>query len=286
MKYAFFGTPEFAAIILERLIGAGLPPAALICNPDRPVGRKKIITPPPAKQSILDQQEDIREQIEILQPEKVLEIEEQLKAGNYDLFVIAAYGLIIPKRILDIPRLHTIGIHPSLLPHFRGATPIQSALLSNEKETGVSLFMVDEKVDHGSILSEEILESYELTSLTYPALHDALARLGAEMLIKIFPTIEKAIKDAKPQDESKATFTSKFKTEDGFVDEKNLEEALSGTHPEQAILIDKKIRALGVEPGVYTIRNKERTKLLEAEVRQGKLILKRIQVAGKTPRAF
>ncbi|MFA6364776.1 MAG: methionyl-tRNA formyltransferase [Candidatus Paceibacterota bacterium] len=286
MKYAFFGTPEFAAIILERLIGAGLPPAALICNPDRPVGRKKIITPPPAKQSILDQQEDIREQIEIFQPEKVSEIEEQLKAGNYDLFVVAAYGLIIPKRILDIPRLGTIGIHPSLLPHFRGATPIQSALLSNEKETGVSLFMVDEKVDHGSILSEEVLESYELTSLTYPALHDALARLGAEMLIKTLPNIERAIKEAKPQDESKATFTSKFKTEDGFVDEKNLEEALSGTNSEQAVIIDKKIRALGMEPGVYTIRNKERTKLLEAEVHQGKLILKRIQVAGKTPRTF
>lgn len=286
LRYAFFGSPEFASIILEKLIGAGMPPALLVCNPDRPVGRKKIVTAPAAKQSVLAQDESIRETIAILQPEKVSEIEEQLTAGNYDLFIVAAYGLIIPKRILEIPRLGTIGVHPSLLPRFRGATPIQSALLSDDTETGVSVFVVDEKVDHGSVLSEEALESYDLTSLTYPVLHDLLANLGAEMLIRTLPRIEEAIKKAVPQDESKATLTSKFKTEDGFVDEKDLEEAIAGTNPVQVKLIDRKIRALGGGMGIYTILKGTRTKLLEAEIRDGKLVLKRIQVAGKTPKTL
>lgn len=286
MKYAFFGSPEFASIILEKLIGAEMPPALLVCNPDRPMGRKKVITAPHAKQSVLAQDESIRETIEILQPEKVTEIEEQLKAGKYDLFIVAAYGLIIPKHILEIPRLGTIGVHPSLLPRFRGATPIQSVLLSDDTETGVSLFVVDEKVDHGSVLAEEVLESYELNSLTYHSLHDALAELGADMLIRTLPDIQEAITNAKPQDESKATLTSKFKTEDGFVDEQALETAISGANPEQVKIIDRKIRALGGGMGIYTILHGKRTKLLEAEVRGGKLVLKRIQEAGKTPRTL
>ncbi len=286
MRYAFFGSPEFAAIILEKLIGAGFPPALLVCNPDRPVGRKKIVTAPAAKQSILAQDESIREQIEILQPEKVTEIEEQLRAGNYDLFIVAAYGLIIPKRILEIPRLGTIGVHPSLLPRFRGATPIQSALLSDDKETGVSLFVVDDKVDHGAVLSEETYEAFDLASVNYATLHDGLAHLGAEMLIRTLPDIEKAIRDAQPQDESKATLTSKFKTEDGFVPEHELQDAVSGMNPELVKTIDRKIRALGGGMGIYTIIKDKRTKLLEAEVRGGKLVLKRVQEAGKTPKTL
>lgn len=286
MKYAFFGSPEFASIILEKLIGADMPPALLVCNPDRPVGRKKIITPPPAKQSVLAQDESIRENIEILQPEKVTEIEEELKKGAYDLFIVAAYANIIPQRILDIPRLGTIGVHPSLLPLFRGATPIQSALLAGVQETGVSLFIVDAKVDHGAVLAEEALDTLDVTTLTYHALHDALAELGASMLIRTLPRIEDAIKSAVPQDESKATFTKKFTTEDGFIHENELSEAVAGTNPEKAREIERKIRALGGGMGIYTILKDKRTKLLEAEVRNGTLVLKRIQEAGKTPKTL
>ncbi len=282
MRYAFFGTPEFAAIVLEQLIGAGFPPALVVCNPDRPVGRKKLITPPPAKQSVLDQDESIREEIEIIQPEKVREMETTLRNGNFDFFVIAAYGKIIPNDILEIPKFGTIGVHPSLLPFHRGSSPIQTTILNGDKETGVTLYMVDALVDHGPVLSEKKLESYDIDSITYPALHDALAKLGANMLIHLIPKIGKEQMTLSPQDESKATFTKKFMTEDGFIDETDLEEALMG-NKEKAVIIDRKIRALNPEPGVYTIRKGERTKLLEAELRGSALILKTIQIAGKTP---
>ena len=282
MRYAFFGTPEFAAIVLEKLISAGFPPSLLVCNPDRPVGRKKIITPPPAKQSILEQDESIREGIEILQPEKVREIEATLRNSNFDFFVIAAYGKIIPKDILEIPSFGTIGVHPSLLPLHRGSSPIQSTILNGDKETGVTLYMVDALVDHGPILEERKLESYDIDSVTYPALHDALAKLGAEMLIHLIPKIGKERVTLSPQDEIKATFTKKFVTEDGFIDEADLEEAMNG-NKEKAVLIDRKIRALNPEPGVYTVRKGERTKLLEAELHDNTLVLKVIQIAGKTP---
>lgn len=282
MRYAFFGTPEFAAIVLEKLISAGFPPSLLVCNPDRPVGRKKIVTPPPAKQSILEQSESIREEIEIVQPEKVREIETTLRSGDFDFFVIAAYGKIIPNDILEIPKFGTIGVHPSLLPLHRGSSPVQSTILNGDKETGVTLYMVDALVDHGPVLSEKKLELYDIASITYPALHDALAKLGADMLIRVIPKIGKEQMTLLPQDESKATFTKKFVTEDGFVDEVDLEEATNG-NKEKAVLIDRKIRALNPEPGVYTIRKGERTKLLEAELRDGALVLKTIQIAGKMP---
>ncbi len=285
MKYAFFGSPEFAAIILERLIGADMPPALLVCNPDRPVGRKKILTAPAAKQSVLAQDESVRERIEVAQPEKPKEIEEMLRKGNFDLFIVAAYGNIIPKSVLSIPRLGTVGVHPSLLPKFRGATPIQSALISGEEQTGVSLFVVDEKVDHGAILNMETLEE-SLHAMNYATLHDALARLGADMLIKTLPRIERALEDALPQNESAATFTKKFESQDGFVDEKDLEAATSGANKAKAIELDRKIRALNPEPGVYTIKDGVRTKLLEADIIDGKLVLRVIQVAGKTPKAL
>lgn len=283
IKYAFFGTPEFASIILEKLIGAGLPPAIVICNPDRPVGRKKIITPPPAKQSVLDQDESIRETIEIYQPEKVKEIEEILRNGNFDLFVIAAYGKIIPKSILEIPKFGTIGVHPSLLPKHRGSSPIQSAILEGDTETGVSLFMVDELVDHGAVVAMEMLESCDMNSITYPALHDALANLGAEMLLSLLPKIGKEKIELSAQNESAATFTKKFVTEDGFVEEADLNEALKGNAPQKALTIDRVVRALNPDPGAYTVRNGERTKLLETELRGGMLLLKKIQIAGKLP---
>ncbi len=282
IKYAFFGTPEFASIVLEKLISAGLPPAAVVCNPDRPVGRKKIVTPPPAKQSILDQDENIREQISIYQPEKVKEIESVLRDGNFDLFVIAAYGKIISKAILEIPKFGTVGVHPSLLPKLRGSSPIQSSILFGEKETGVSLFMVDAFVDNGPIISNESLEC-DMNSITYANLHDSLANLGAEMLVDLIPRIGVEKIELTHQDDAQVTFTKKFITEDGFVDENSLNDAVSDKNAELSIIIDRKIRALNPEPGVYTILNGERTKLLESELRGGKLILKKIQIAGKTP---
>src|SRR3989344_296610 len=119
MKFIFFGTPDFAAIILEKLINSGYVPKAVVCNPDKPVGRKKIITPPPVK--VLIMKHEIWN-IPVLQPEKLdKSFMLQVSSSITDIFIVAAYANIIPKEILNIPKLGTIGIHPSLLPKYRGA---------------------------------------------------------------------------------------------------------------------------------------------------------------------
>ena len=121
MQYVFFGSPRFAEIILKRLIEAGMPPAAIICNPDRPFGRKKVVTPPPTK--VLAQ----GSAIPVLQPETLDErFVAELRALHPDAAVVAAYAKILPKKVIAVPRLGTIGVHPSLLPKYSGATPIQS----------------------------------------------------------------------------------------------------------------------------------------------------------------
>src|SRR6266481_8138985 len=152
MKYVFFGTPEFAAIVLDELIAAGFLPDAIICNPDRPAGRKKVITPPPVKKLIAER--GLESQTKILQPEKPTP-ELFKEFDDIDFFVVAAYAKIIPQSILDIPRLGAIGVHPSLLPKYRGSSPIQSAILAGEMETGVTLYMLDHKMDHGPMLAAE-----------------------------------------------------------------------------------------------------------------------------------
>src|SRR3989338_555051 len=239
MKFVFFGTPEFAAIIMEKLIKAGFVPEAVVCNPDKPVGRKKIITPPPTK--LLTQKYNIP----ILQPEKLLDIKSQLSDVNYQLFVVAAYAKIIPKEILEIPRLGTIGVHPSLLPKYRGATPIQTTILSGDEKTGTTLFLIDEKVDHGPILAKRTLE-FPIFNFKFPILQQKLAELSADLLIEILPDIKEKIKNALPQDESQATYTKKFKTEDAFIKPEDLKIAQNGSanSPKVAIEIEKKTRAL------------------------------------------
>src|SRR3989344_2276357 len=154
MNYTFFGSPRFAEIILEKLIVAGMPPAVVVCNPDKPVGRKQIITPPPVKASIMRQASSIKDAIKILQPET----KEDLKNTNYlfhdaDFAVVAAYAKIIPQNVIRQFRLGMVGLHPSLLPKYRGTTPIQTAILESTPETGVTAFLIDENVDHGGIVA-------------------------------------------------------------------------------------------------------------------------------------
>jgi methionyl-tRNA formyltransferase len=287
MKYVFFGTPEFATIILEKLIKAELMPEAIICNPDRPVGRKQIITSPPVKSLIM---KHATCNIPVLQPEK-LDESFMLHVSSFmpDIFIVAAYSQILAKQILEIPRLGTIGVHPSLLPKYRGATPIQTAILNGDEETGVSLFLIDEEMDHGPILMKS--ETQISKSETYESLHDKLAELGAELLIKTLPDFVAGKITPLAQDESQATYTKKFKTEDAFIDLAALQLAMRGEpRPdgrEKAIEIERKIRALNPEPGVWTILNGKRTKILEAILTlENKLKLKKIQFEGKNPMAY
>ena len=299
MKYIFFGTPEFAEIVLERLIAGGYVPQAVVCNPDRPVGRKKIINFPPTK--ILAQKHGIP----VWQPERLsaeagsssggeirnwkLEID---KLGGVEFAIVAAYGKLIPESILDSLPDKFIGVHPSLLPRHRGPSPIQSAILENDAETGVTLYLVDKEMDHGPMIASGKLH---ISNETYKELERKLAELGAELLIKTIPGYLAGKIVPEPQDHARATFNKKFETEDGFIPENDLKAALEGKDKGTASAIDRKIRALTPEPGVwtklsekiqsakYTLPGGKRIKLLELKMENGALILLKIQVEGKTP---
>ena len=192
-------------------------------------------------------------------------IGEAAKLANVD--VVAAYAKILPQEVLEIPRLGTIGVHPSLLPKYRGASPIQSAILQGEEETGVALFLLDEKVDHGLVLADTKLQ---IENRNYEELEKVLAELGGELLVKTLPKFVKGEVNPLPQNEAEATFTRKFKTEDGFIEPDNLTAAEGGADLEKAEEIERKIRAFYPEPGAWTILNEKRTKLLSADREESK----------------
>lgn len=275
LHYIFFGTPQISAVILEKLIGGGMPPVALVCNPDRPAGRKQILTSPPTKELILKR----GTQIEILQPEDLKSISYKLKAFQPDFFIVAAYGKIIPSEILSIPSLGAIGVHFSLLPKYRGASPLQTAILNGETETGVSLYLLDEKIDEGPVL---ISRKVKIGEKNFAQLSQELAELSAEMLMELIPAFLSGKVKPMLQDHSPATYTKKFTTADAFVEPQDLGAAEAGDK-EKAEAVLRKIRALNPEPGVWTMRGTKRMKLLDAEVQNGKLVLKEIQIEGQRP---
>jgi len=266
MKYLFFGTPEFAFSILSGLIKADLSPMGVVCNPDRPVGRKKVITPPPVKTLALENG------IKIFQPEKLSGFD----ANGADFAIVAAYSKIIPQNVLDMFPKGVIGIHPSLLPKYRGATPIQSAILAGEKETGVTLYMMDGKVDHGEIINNGKIKISEDDS--YSSLENKSAELAVALVLEFIKNFNAGKIITMKQDESRATLTKKFVTQDGFVD----------VDKDEPVIIERKVRALNPEPGVWTIQQVQgkprRMKILEVEIKNGKFSLKKIQYEGEKPK--
>lgn len=275
-RFVFFGTPEFAAVVLEKLIAAGWPPAVVVCNPDRPAGRKKIIAPPPVKMRFMNYDLGIKNKSIILQPANPKSLFLNLKSLQIDFAVVAAYGKIIAKEILDLFPKGVIGIHPSLLPKYRGPSPIQTALLNGDAETGVSLFLMDEKTDHGPVLANSRWQM--ANGENYEFLLKKLAEIGTELLIATLPKWLAGKIKLVQQDESLASYTKKFITEDGFVD----------LEKDDSVIIERKIRALNPEPGVYTYMDlpgkKKRVKLLEALLKDGKLFITKIQVEGQKPK--
>ncbi len=288
MKIIFLGTPQFAAIILEKLAKTEYKPILVVTEPDKPAGRKQVITPPPAKISAQ------KYNIAIVQPEKVSDFVLRISDLKPDLVVVAAYGQILPKEILEIPKYGCLNIHPSLLPKYRGPSPIQYAILNGDKETGVNIILMEKKVDSGPIISN--IQLPISNKVYYKDLEEKLAETGAKLLIDTIPKwINGEIKPA-PQDEEKATYTKIIKKEDGKIDwRKPVEE------------IERQIRAFQIWPGSFTDFNGKTLKIIEAEVLEIKtnkrigevfladneklavqtgqncLILLKIQLEGKKP---
>lgn len=271
MRYIFFGTPRFAAIALQKLIDNKLVPVAIICNPDRPVGRKKILKKPETK--IIAE----KYSIPVFQPankKELTALTPTLKKLDVDLGLVAAYAQIIEDEVLSVPKNGTLGIHPSLLPAYRGSTPIQSVLLSGEIQTGTTIYQMDKEVDHGPVIAQEKLQIER--NETYLSLEKKLSSLGADLVIQNYQGYLND--EVKPitQDHDSATFTKKFKTSDAevvFGKDKDLD-------------IYRKIQALNPEPGVWTInfptREGRRVKLLAATFTEDKLKITQIQPDGKT----
>jgi methionyl-tRNA formyltransferase len=271
MSFVFFGSFHISAGILEKMVSGGLMPSVVVCSPDRPAGRKKIMTAPAIKQLILEKNWPIK----ILQPESPLAVSSQLSADSYDLFVVMGYPHIISDSILKIPKLGTIGIHPSLLPKYRGASPIQSVLLHDEKETGVTLYVMDAKMDHGAIISSS---QFPISSdETHESLIKKVIDVAGSLAVSTIPSFVAGKIQPQPQDHSQATFCDKFSTEDAKVDMQ--------TEPIEKIY--NKIRALNPEPGTWTLnfpgREGVRVKLLSAKMNEGELIITEIQPDGKKP---
>ncbi len=251
-KIIFMGTPEFGVIVLEELCKTSYKPVLVITAPDKPVGRKQILTPPPVK--VIAE----KYRISVLQPEKLLAISNRLLAIKPDLIILAAYGQILPKEILKIPKYGCLNLHPSLLPRFRGASPIQYTILAGDKETGVTIILMDKKVDHGKIIANTKYE-IENRKITYRELVKELANVGAELLIEIIPKWMRGEVEPRLQDKTKAMYAKILKKEDGKIDWKK-----------SASEIERQIRAFETFPGSFCFwprNNKnQRLKILKADV--------------------
>ncbi len=210
-KIVFFGTPELVVPILDELKENGFTPALVVTSPDKPAGRGLTLTSPPAK--IWAEQNSI----EVLQPLNLnSEFTYKLKAKSCQLFIVVAYGKILPQEIIDIPKYGTFNIHYSLLPKYRGATPVESAILNGEKETGVSIQKMAFELDAGPIVAKEKTEIGE--NETAPELRDRLNGLGKNLLVKTIPKILNGTATYKEQNHSEATFTKKITKENGLID--------------------------------------------------------------------
>ncbi len=243
MKSVFFGGNQLSVIVLKQLINSKIRPNLIITVPDKPVDKKKILTSPPLK---LEAQ---NLKLETLQPKSLKneEVVKKIKEINPELGIVAAYGRLIPKGVLDIFPKGVLNLHPSLLPKYRGPSPIQTAILNNDFDTGVSIILLDEQMDHGLILAQETVK---LTGKEYfQEIYEKLANLGGKLLAKTIPLwIDKQI-TPMAQNESKATMCKKLEWKDGRID---VNDSVEKTFA--------KIRALGKEPGAWVelrIKNKE-----------------------------
>ena len=200
------GTPDFAAAALEAIVKAGHEVVAVVTQPDKAKGRSDKLLPPPVKEVAL------QHGIPVLQPERIKRPEavEQLRAYPADIFVVAAFGQILSREILEMPRFGCVNIHASLLPKYRGAAPIQWSILDGEKETGITIMQMGVGLDDGDILLQSRVPI--LDTDTGDSLFDKLMEEGARLIVEALPKIEAGELTPVPQDESKATHVAKLKS--------------------------------------------------------------------------
>ena len=209
--FVFFGTDEFAVKVLTTWTELNLKPALIITTPDRPAGRGLRLTPPPVKLWAEQDSIEVR-QLHNLRSDLGTSLRSDL--GNYPVFIVASYGKLIPAEVLALPQYGTLNIHPSLLPQYRGPSPIQTAILNGDTETGVSILLLDEQMDHGPIVQAK---NYQLKAKSFREARDDLAELGAKLIAEILPDYLAGKIQPTDQNQALASFTKKIKKEDGEI---------------------------------------------------------------------
>lgn len=272
LKFVFFGGSPLAEIVLPILKGAGYTPTLIITSPDRPQGRNMTLTPPPAK--VWANENDI----DVVQPENITpEYIDELGNTEWHLFIVAAYGAILPKPLLDLPQHGTLNLHPSLLPKLRGPSPIRSAILS-EDHTGITIMLVDEKMDHGPIVAQARVET-DQWPLSASTLTELLATEGGKLLAEVIePWVEDSI-TPEEQDDAEATFCKKFTKADGELD-------LSAEPYENY----KKYLALEGWPGTYFFAERDgkriRVKITKASYQDDNFVIECVVPEGKPEMSY
>lgn len=261
LRVVFMGTPDFAVPVLEKLI-LNTKVVLVVSQPDKCVGRKRELVPTPIKKKALEYN------IPVFQPEKVKLDYEEIILARPDIIITCAYGQIIPKALLDLPRLGCINVHASLLPYLRGGAPLHHAIIDGYKETGVTIMYMDEAMDTGDIIS----------SVTYPlkdtdtvgTVHDNLMEMGANLLMETLPSIIKGTNKRIKQDNSKATYAYNISRSDEHLD-------FSGS----GVLVERKVRGLNPWPLANTLFDDEEIKIISGYFVLGKSIPKKINVVTK-----
>jgi methionyl-tRNA formyltransferase len=248
-RILFMGTPDFARKSLEALIDSNADIIGVVTQPDKPTGRKQVLTPPAVKVCALENN------IPVYQP-KTLRGEEfasLLSELNPDLIVVAAYGKILPENVINYPRLGCINVHGSLLPKYRGAAPIQRAIIDGENETGITIMYMDVGLDTGDMLAKYTVK-IELDD-DFGTLHDKLAEAGAKLLCETIEKIEAGTAVREKQDDSKSTYASKIENADCML-----------SFDETAVNVYNRIRGLSPVPLAVTNHNGRSMKIVNAEL--------------------
>jgi methionyl-tRNA formyltransferase len=277
INFVFFGTAPLALGALDALEAAGYVPSLIVAGKDRIDSRTKAVIFPPEKSWAL------AHSIEVTQPGRIdADFLHFLKAHSSqlkaDVFIVASYGKLLPKALLDIPARGVLNVHPSLLPRLRGPSPIRSAILNDERETGISIIALDEEMDHGPIIAQK-----KVLVAEWPphgkTLDDLLAHEGGRMLASILPLWIAGEVEAHPQNDDLATYCSTFKKEDGLID--------LDTDSYQNLL---KIRAFEGWPGTYTFIEHDgkqvRVKIIDAHIEGNALKIDRMIPEGKREMSF
>ena len=246
MRIVFMGAGEIGVPTLQALLNSEHEVVGVVTQPDKPVGRSQLIEPPPIKKALSGTN------IPVLQPARIKDRQaiEEIRALRPDVMVVMAYGQILPRGVLEIPEIACLNLHASLLPHWRGAAPIQAAIAAGDREIGITVMYMDEGLDTGDILLQRTIDI--LPADTGGALHDRLAGVAPETLLESLDLLAKGKAPRTPQDNAVATYAPKLKREDGKID-----------WSDPADAIERKIRAFDPWPGAFMTVSTDGTRNLK-----------------------